>query len=157
VPEPDSSFINWFPRFRVSVEYFTAAHRFRLMREDSGQIFNLNERRRKEIHVLLNKIRIVVDGMDILPEKRDAIVKRIAKLQAEVDKSKTNMREVVDVIATLAASGKPLVKYAGRLLRAYAGASVENQRPAIAAPLKRISGPSANLVDMSTSDGADTK
>jgi hypothetical protein len=64
-------------------------------------------------------------------------------LQIEIDKSKTSMREGMDVVAALATAGKPLVRYAERLLRAYAGASANSQRSTLPAPLavKRITGP----------------
>ena len=119
---------------------FYCRHSF-VTRPGTQQILKLNERRRIEIHELLNKIRLVVEGMDISEDKRDSIMKRIAKLQQEVDLSKTTM-QMLSSCGWRNTHGRPLVRYAERLLRAYAGATEDNQRAALPKPIAQITGPS---------------
>jgi hypothetical protein len=73
VPDGDAGLPPWFQKFRIALEYSIATYRFGSIREASGTIFTLNDRKRSEIHDLLNKIRIVVEVMDISEEKRDII------------------------------------------------------------------------------------
>jgi hypothetical protein len=142
MPDNDNVMPGWFGSFRTSIEYYTAAYRFRNAAEGTQQILNLNERRRSEIHELLNKVRLIVEGMDLVGNKRDVIMKRISKLQQEVDTSKTTLQNGLETAAAMIRIGKPLVRYGERLIKAYAGASADNDRAALAKPTAQITGPS---------------
>lgn len=110
-----NSWLDYFDEFRSEVAYTSGRLRFR-HRTDLGAVVTssveLNNARRDEIHKLTLKIRKVVAVLDIPEAKRDAIYKRVAALDREVDQSKTRygtlMALVLETCGTLGESAKKL-------------------------------------------------
>lgn len=149
VPFSSDDFWVWWREFRAALSYYQARIRYRNRKVGSLSVV-LSSDRRKEIHALLSKVRIIVEKLDVNEKKRDAIMSRLNQLAAEVDKSRTNLEAFF--AATLDAAGtagqaaeklKPVLDVLERMKKIFFEAKAENLPPQLPAPeeRKRIEGP----------------
>ncbi len=149
IPYSQDDFWVWWREFRGALSYQQARIRLRY-RKGGGLTVVLSADHRKEIHELLNKVRIVVGKLDVHQEKRDAILSRLNRLAVEVDKSRTSMEAFF--AATLATAGtagqaaeklKPVVDLLERIKKVFFDAKAQDLPPQLPAPeeRKQIEGP----------------
>lgn len=163
VPFSGEDFWVWWREFRAAVSYYQARIRYRYRKAGSLSVV-LSPDRRTEIHALLNKVRIIVGSLDVNEKKRDAILSRLNKLAAEVDKSRTNLEAFFAV--TLDAAGtagqaaeklKPVLDVLERMKKIFFEAKAEDLPPQLPAPeeRKRIEGPKRDDADKRTPKAQD--
>ena len=149
-----AEFYDWFNTFRNTINYYQARYRFR-HRNSYGDAITvaLSSDFRRELHDLLNKIRKVVANLTVSDRKRDAIYKRIAALELEVDRSRTRLDAVMAFIleasetaGEVAENLQPVVNLAERVRDVFVRAKTDNEPLALPSPegakeAKRIAGP----------------
>lgn len=129
----ETEFGGWFQEFFQIVSYLRARHSFRRhFNSDPKETVALNGQYRNEIHGLLNKVRKVINNLDISEPKREAILQRVADLQAEVDKSRTRLRSLMDAVLEVSGTAgeaaerlKPVVKLMERVTKIFAQARTD--------------------------------
>ena len=154
-PRNKHPFFDWFAEFKDAVTY--AQNRFRFRNKSGVPVgvaaVPLNDKYRTEIHKLLGRIRKVVARLQISERKREAIYTKIGALAIEVDKDRTRLDALMDLVlegtATLGEAAEnlePAVKLIEKLNGIFAKAKVESEPPALPSPdgegvAKRITGP----------------
>lgn len=91
-PLIDGEFWPWYHKFIQIVDYHTVKFRLahaRFYGKGMVSTFCLSDDYKTRIHNLLERVRKVVNQADFLDDKKDAIYKMIAELQAQVDRSGT--------------------------------------------------------------------
>jgi hypothetical protein len=155
-PGADNVFRDWFTEFSNAVSY--AQTRIRLRRKGGGPLsVVLNSDHRREIGSLLAKIRAIVPRLDVSEGKRDAIYGHIARLQAEVDKSRTRLEaffaltlDTADTLGKASEKGRPFVDMLERLKKIFFEAKSQDLPPQLPPPAdrKRIEPPARNQSQM---------
>lgn len=142
-PLDDGRFGDWWTEYSNAVSY--AQTRIRLRRKRGGALsVVLNDEYRKEIGALLTKIRAIVPQLEITDRKRDAIYTRITQLQAEVEKSRTNLEnffavtlETADTLGQAGTKAKPFLDALERLMKIFSKARAEEPPPSLPSPPER--------------------
>lgn len=153
----DEGFGEWFERFRNTINYYKNRYLFRhgpVNWQGRSATVILDDDLRSEIHSLLGKIRKSVAQLEISEAKRDAIYAKIAKLAAEIDKSRTPLDaftdfllEVGEGLGNAAEKAEPFVRMVERLTAAFSRAKRQTEQMLLNAPAnkqaKRLTGPAS--------------
>lgn len=154
----DEGFGEWFERFRNTINYYKNRYLFRhgpVNWQSRSTTVILDDELRSEIHNLLGKMRKAVAQLDISEAKRDAIYAKIAKLAAEVDRSRTRLDAFTDFLLEVgegfgnaAEKAEPFVKMVERLTTAFSRAKRQTEQMLLNPPAseqpKRLIGPASS-------------
>lgn len=124
-PGDDGTFDRWFHEFTHVVDRIVLEVRLRharSLKRDVVTAVYLSDDYRSEIHKLIGRIRKIVNQADLGDVKKDAIYDKIAKLQSEIDRSRTRFDaflsrflDLTNVVGEGAENLEPAVKLLGRL------------------------------------------
>ena len=152
VPEPDAGFGSYFETFLRRVDSFKAKTRLELSarRKISGTTFRIAGNFKTQIGGHLTAIRKIVHEADLSESKRDAIFKRLEKLQFEVDRDRTKAEAAMglwlDISSAIGNGAKnldPAIDRLGRIMKIFAQARDEDTAKLPAPPeQRRIPAPS---------------
>lgn len=142
-PSPEAEiFSAWFADFRSSVAYYRT--NAMMKRRKSATSVALGPSHRARIHALLNGIREIVPKLKVTPAKHERIFDLISKLENEVDRPRTRMESLLQLILQVSRVGKqvgedakPLIEGVERITDALSGAKEEEE----AASTPRLPGP----------------
>jgi hypothetical protein len=152
VPDADSAFGSYFETFLKKVDSFKVQVRFELSarRRTSGTIFRIAGNFKTQIGGHLTAIRKIVHEADLSESKRDAIFRRLEKLQFEVDRDRTKAEAAIglwlDISSAIGHGAKnldPAIERLERIMKIFARARDEDTAKLPAPPeQKRIPPPS---------------
>lgn len=145
-PFQEDSFRDWYQDFVRAVDYYKASARLqvsvRRKRNVASIVLSLDLKTQIGGH--LTAIRNIVGEADLPENKRDALYRRIASLQEEVDRDRTRTEALValwlDATSALGKGAKNLDPVFGRLesiMKVLAKGRDENEQKALAAPQER--------------------
>ena len=157
VPEADPGFGSYFDMFQRRVDSFKVKARLELSarRKGSGIIFRVAGNFKTQIGGHLTAIRKIVHEADLSEKKRDAIFRRIEKLQFEVDRDRTRAEAAtalwLDISSAIGQGAKnldPAIERLERIMKVFAQARDEDT-PQLPAPAeqKRIPAPTPPPAD----------
>ena len=145
-PAEGTQFFEWYQNFIRAVDYYKAVARLQVSARKKQNVTSLSLTRhfKTQIGGHLTAIRRIVAEADILPNKRDAIVKRINNLQEEVDRDRTRTEAVMalwlDITSAIGSGAKnldPAIDRLERIVGVFAKAKDENDQKALTAPHER--------------------
>ena len=148
-----NSFNNWFQTFWSDVNTFAVRYRAPHIIGSSADIItaiSFSDDYRQEIGKLLNRVRKVINQADLPNNKKDAIYAKIAKLQAEVDRSVTRLGyflsiwyDLTNAVGEGAENLEPAMKLLERVFRLGGYAKAEHDQGRLPAPedRKQLPGP----------------
>jgi hypothetical protein len=136
-PPGDSGiFWEWWNRYLADLrQYRTLIY---MVRKRNGSTVVLPPARKADIHALLNQIREIVERLNLSETKRNMIYRLIAKLQSEVDQTRTGVQTVLNlvlessrVLKEVGENAKPLVDRVKEVFGIFADADSGNTGPAV--------------------------
>jgi hypothetical protein len=151
-PFENVKFSYWYNRFLQQVDRFTARVGVaRGMGIGPGIVtaLHLSDDYRTEISGLIGRIRKVINASDIAVDKKEAIYKKIAALQLEVDTTMTSvgafcsrLLEVTHTVGEAAENLEPVAKMIERIWKTFSSAQADHKRGELPAPteLRQITG-----------------
>ena len=131
-----STFWEWWHRYAADLrQYRTLIY---MTRKRNGSTVVLPPARKADIHALLNQIREIVERLNLSETKRNMIYRLIAKLQSEVDQSRTGVQTVLNMVLEasrvakeVGENAKPLVDRVKELFGIFADAESGSTGPAV--------------------------
>jgi hypothetical protein len=151
-PTDDQHFWDWYQNFLRAVDYFKVSARLRIAerKKEHVSVLRLSVDFKTQIGGHLTAIRKIVMEANISENKRDAILKRVSKLQWEVDRDRTRTdaamalwMDLTNAISKGAENLDPAIDRLERIFKVFANAKDENEQQALMAPreMKRIGAP----------------
>lgn len=151
-PDDDQYFSEWHKNFVRAVDYFKASARLQVSARRKRNVTSiaLSLDLKTQVGGHLTAIRNIVGGADLSENKRDAIFRRIADLQEEVDRDRTRTEaalalwlDVTTAVGKGADNLKPVLDRIESIMKVFAKARDENEQKALSGPKerKRIAAP----------------
>lgn len=152
-PYDDSNFWEWYHRFVQVIDYHIVEYRLAHARGTEAGIttaVHLSVNYKTQIHKLLDKIRKVVNAVDLADTKKNAIYDKIAALQSEVDRTKTRFDtflsrwlDITNAAGEGAENLEPVVKLLDRVIKIFGRAKADHDAGKLPAPeeTRKLPGP----------------
>ncbi len=113
VPSSNTDVIGAFNAFTSEVDNFTMQVKITNARRRKLYSVALNAKTKEEIRDYLNKIRSVIDVLEVSDRKREALYKKLSALQEELDRSRTRF----EVVAAFILESSDIAEEAGAKLK----------------------------------------
>ena len=151
-PADDSEFGSWYGPFVRAVDYFKVRTRLSVAekRKATNAVICLSRDLKTQIGGHIVAIRNIVNDSEASQNKKEAIFRRLANLQEEVDTDRTRTQalmslfvELTSVIGNAAKNLDPAIERIEKIARIFGRAKAEGEQKTIGAPLerKRIAAP----------------
>lgn len=92
------NFIDAYRQFLADVDNVTIQIRIHAARADHEGTVGLEDIERSKIHHFIQQIRTVIEGADLPDDKRDALLEKLNKFAAEVDRKRTKLQAAMAVV-----------------------------------------------------------
>jgi hypothetical protein len=158
-PFDDRKFWDWYHRFVLTVDRFTAKISVARLRGIGPEVVTavyLSDDYKSQLHDLLGRMRKVVNATPLADDKKDAIYRLMAKLQAEIDTSMTRvaafysrMNDLTAAVGEWAENLEPAVKIIERIKKCFGSAMEDSKQGKLPPPeeTKRLPPPPDDLDD----------
>lgn len=154
-PDDDQYFSDWYKNFVRAIDYFKASARLQVSARRKRNVTSiaLPIDMKAQIGGHLTAIRNIVGCADLSANKRDAIFRRVADLQEEVDRDRTRteaalalLLDVTSAVGKGAENLKPVLDRIESIIKVLAKARDENEQKALTGPKerKRIAAPTTS-------------
>lgn len=143
-----------FEQFYSLIQEAVSYEKVRLAKQNANQVFTsveLVSEAKVEIRALVEKVKTQLDGMDLLPVKKDSLYKKLNVFLDEVDRSRTGLAAFAAAQVQVAYEAgldekkfERIVGYFERIMKALGRGSKEQQQLPKPEEIKQIEGPSAD-------------
>jgi hypothetical protein len=101
IPPWEANFYVAYQKLIAKIDYFSTRVRLRNGKRNHRYSVGLDGNTKTKIHSYIEKIRIVLNKIEIPEPKRDTLFGKLDAFALEVDKSRTNLQAVTDIYLTV--------------------------------------------------------